>query len=51
MTLEQKQTLKRCGQSLKAVFPDLTGYVKFDMRWVSDKVEVSVCYTNIKVKE
>ena len=31
MNSEQKKVVRRCGEMLKAAFPDLTGYVRFDM--------------------
>ena len=51
MTVEENHTIIEIGKLLKKHFPDLTGYVKFDMCKVTEKVEGTVCYTNIKAKK
>ncbi len=50
MTKEQEQGVHNEGVILKKLFPDLTGYVRFDMCKAKMKAEGTVCYTNIKVK-
>ena len=50
MTKEQEQGIHNVGVILKKMFPDLTGYVRFDMCKATVKAEGSVCYTNIKDK-
>jgi hypothetical protein len=48
MTQEQKQAIKRCKDMLKRAFPDLTGYVKFD---IGGKPKVVACHIHQEVKE
>jgi len=48
MTNEENHAIKEIGKLLKGKFPDLTGYVRFDMCRVTKKAEPTVCYTNIK---
>jgi hypothetical protein len=50
MTDEQKKVIKRCIDMLKAVFPQFTGHVKFDM-CEGKRTQVSVCHVNLKVEE
>ena len=51
MTAEENQVIRETGKLLKGKFPDLTGYIKFDMCRITEKVEGTVCYTNIKGKQ
>lgn len=48
MTPEQKKVVNRCKDMLKLAFPDLTGYVKFDM---GKTEKVVVCTVQLKVEE
>ena len=41
MTQEQKQVIDKCKNMLKLAFPDLTGYVRFDM--CRDTKKVRAC--------
>jgi hypothetical protein len=45
---EQKKVVHKCRDMLKRAFPDLTGYVKFDM---GKTVKAVVCTVNLKVEE
>ena len=50
MTKEENHVIIEIGKLLKEKFPRLTGHIKFDMCKQTEKVEGTVCYTNIKAK-
>ena len=50
MTSEDHHVIIEIGKLLKSKFPDLTGYIRFDMCKVTEKVEGTVHYSNIKGK-
>lgn len=50
MTSEDHHVIVEIGKLLKGKFPDLTGYIRFDMCKVTEKVEGTVHYSNIKGK-
>ena len=48
MTTEQRKVVSRCKAMLKIAFPDLVGYIRFDM---GNKADTVICNVKLKVEK